>query len=116
MQSLRLLLLARAALAAGVLSVCLCGCSSSGSSNGALDNGTFTVPAVVTVDAGFSATYVAKNARAYPDIKVLPVSTDYIADGDAGLKALRTGSPALYAISNGQVLDYVTVEVVEPAK
>jgi hypothetical protein len=101
----------------GALAVGSLDCSSSNGGNGALlGNGTFTAPASVKVGQYFTASFVADSPTAYPDVRVLPVSTDFIAvQGPGGFVALRTGSPALYAISGTTVLDYQTVTV-EPAQ
>jgi hypothetical protein len=108
LQSLRALALVLCVLSA--LSA-LAACSSSDST---LDNGTFTAPASVTVGQVFQATYVATTPSVYPDIKVLPVSTDYIGYADAGpgfVAKLPGPYPALYAISGDQVLGYAMIEI-----
>jgi hypothetical protein len=107
---------------AGLLGALVIGnldCSSSNSGNGVLTgNGTFTLPASVTVGEHFTASFVAQSPTAYPNVQVLPVSTDFIAvEGPGSFVALRTGSPAsyLYAISGTTVLDYAPITV-EPAQ
>jgi len=116
MQSLRFL---SCACLLGALAVGSLDCSSSNSGNGVLGNGTFTLPASVTVGTHFTASFVANSPTVYPNVQVLPVSTDFIAvEGPGSFVALRTGSsygPALYAISGTTVLDYASIDV-EPAQ
>lgn len=98
------------------LALAFAACSSS--TNSSLDNGTFTAPASVTQGQTFQASFTPNTPSLYPHVEVLPVSTAYITVVPGGFKASTslTGNPALYAIANGQVLGYVTVEITGTSK
>jgi hypothetical protein len=89
-------------------------CSNNPGNGALLGNGTFTVPSCVVVGKAFSASFAPDNPGAYADVKVLPVSTDFFTGSGSSLVPLHVGdTAALYAFANGEVLDFVSVNVRE---